>query len=355
MRLGVIGAGNYAKVMLLPYLSAMKGVELAGVCTSTGISANHAARKYGFEFCTTDDEEIFKDKDINAVVIATRHNLHAPLTIRALASGKHVFAEKPLATTEEQLAQVVEAAQAADRFVMVGFDRRFAPLVAEAKKAFAGHSGPLSMIYRVNAGAIPPDHWTQDPEEGGGRVIGEVCHFIDLLQFLCGAKPFEVYAVAAGSGESGKPEDNLSVTIEFEDGSIGTIAYFSTGDKAIPKEYIEVYGEGKTFIIEDFRRAVFASGGNVRTFRGHGQDKGQKAELQAFVDAVLGRRPVPIPFDELIYTTLTTFRVLDSIRERRPVPVEWWLGQDTEAEEIAATRGEIGDANDADSPERSGQ
>ena len=134
---------------------------------------------------------------------------------------------------------------------MVGSNRG-SLLVVEAKRAFAGHAGPLSMIYRINAGAVPSDHWTQDPEEGGGRVIGEVCHFVDLLQFLCGAKPESVYAVAAGKGDSGLPEDNLSITIRFEDGSIGTIAYFSTGDRAIPKEYIEIYGEGKTFIIEDF-------------------------------------------------------------------------------------------------------
>jgi predicted dehydrogenase len=184
----MIGAGNYARLMLLPHLSKMKEVELVGVSTSTGISGKYVAKKYGFRFCATDNEEILKDKEINAVVIATRHNLHAELTMRALASGKHVFVEKPLATNEEELARLVEVANNSDKLVMVGFNRRFAPLVVEAKKAFAGHAGPLSMIYRINAGAIPSDHWTQDPEEGGGRVIGEVCHFVDLLQFLCGGK-----------------------------------------------------------------------------------------------------------------------------------------------------------------------
>ena len=329
VRLGMIGAGNYAKLMLLPHLSKMKDVELCGVCTSTGMSGKHVARKYGFRFCTTDSEEIFKSKDINAVVIATRHNLHAELAMRALASGKHVFVEKPLATNEEELARMVEAVRSSDKLIMVGFNRRFAPLVVEAKKVFAGHAGPLSMIYRVNAGAIPSDHWTQDPEEGGGRVIGEVCHFVDLLQFLCGSKPESVYALAAGNGDSGLPEDNLSITIRFEDGSIGTTAYFSTGDKAIPKEYIEIYGEGKTFIIEDFRRARFASGGDVRVIRGKGQDKGQRGELLAFAEAILGKRPAPIPFEELVYTTLTTFRILDSIRERREVSVEWRLDSNT--------------------------
>lgn len=336
VRLGVIGAGNYAKLMLLPNLSRMKAVELCGVSTSTGISGKHVAEKYGFRFCTTDNEEILKDENINAVVIATRHNLHADLVIRALGCGKHVFVEKPLATDEEELARLVEAVQKTDKLIMVGFNRRFAPLVVEAKKVFGGHSGPLSMIYRVNAGTVPAEHWTQDLDEGGGRVIGEVCHFVDLLQFLCGAKPEKVYAVAAGKGERNIPEDNLSVTIKFEDGSIGTIGYFSTGDRAVPKEYVEVYGDGKTFILEDFRRARFASGGDVRVIRAKGQDKGQKGELLAFVEAVLGKRPAPIPFYEMIYSTLTTFRILDSLRERCEVPVGWSLS--STVDEAAASK-----------------
>ena len=325
VRLGMIGAGNYAKLMLLPHLSRMREVELVGVSTSTGMSGKHVANKYRFRFCATDKEEILRDKDINAVLIATRHNLHAELAMRALASGKHVFVEKPLATNEEELSRLVEAVRSSDKLMMIGFNRRFAPLVVEAKRVFAGHAGPLSMIYRINAGAIPSDHWTQDLEEGGGRVIGEVCHFVDLLQFLCGSRPESVHALAAGNGNSRLPEDNLSIMIKFEDGSIGTIAYFSTGDKAIPKEYIEIYGEGKTFIIEDFRRARFARGGNVRVIRGRGQDKGHKAELLAFAEAVLGKRSVPVPFEESVYTTLATFRILDSVRERCEVAVGWSL------------------------------
>lgn len=330
VKLGMIGAGNYAKLMLLPHLSKMKTVELTGVSASTGTSAKHTAVKYGFRFCATDNDEIFKDRDTNAVIIATRHNLHAELAVRALDAGKHVFVEKPLAIKETELVRIAEVASKSDKLLMVGFNRRFAPLSLEAKKAFAGHIGPLSMVYRVNAGAIPADHWTQAPEEGGGRVIGEVCHFVDLLQFFCGAKPESVYAVVAGKQGTGLLEDNLSISIKFEDGSIGTIAYFSTGDKAVPKEYIEIYGEGKIFIIEDFRRAKFAKGGGIRVIRGRGQDKGQKAELLAFVDAVLGKRPAPIPFDELIYTTLTTFRILDSIRKGSEVLVGWSTDPNTE-------------------------
>ncbi len=323
VRVGLIGAGNYATLMLLPHLSEMENVELVGVSTSTGISGKHAAQKFGFEFCTTDNAQILEDKDVNAVVIATRHNLHAELAAGALSAGKHVFVEKPLALNEEELRRVVDAVSESNRHIMVGFNRRFAPLVLEAKKFFGEHTGPLSMLYRVNAGAIPLDHWTQDPEEGGGRIIGEVCHFVDLLQFLCGSKPVKVYALAGGKAEGASVEDNLTVTIGFENGSIGTIAYFSTGDKVIPKEYIEVYGAGKTFIIEDFRRARCASGGNVRTIRGRGQDKGQAGTLSAFADSVMGRRTELLPLDELVYTTLATFRILDSIHTGSEVPVEW--------------------------------
>lgn len=337
VKLGMIGAGNYAKLMLLPHLSKIKGVQLTGVCTSTGLSAKHTADKYGFRFCATDAEEIFSDTHSNAVVIATRHNLHAEMVIRALVGRKHVFVEKPLATSEEELAEVVKTAKDADRMVMVGFNRRFAPLAVEAKRAFSGVEGPLSMMYRVNAGAIPSDHWTQDREEGGGRIIGEVCHFVDLMQFFCDAKPETVYAVAARGHSSEKLEDNVSITIGFEDGSIGTIAYFSTGDKAIPKEYVEIYGGGQTFIIEDFKRARFAKGGSVRTVRGRGQDKGQRAELQAFIGAVQGKRSVPIPFYQLVYTSLTTYRAIDSLRQGEELPVEWTLG--LEGERPAGNRG----------------
>jgi predicted dehydrogenase len=329
-RVGMIGAGNYATLMLLPHLSKMENVELVGVSTSTGMSGKHAAQKFGFRFCTTDNVQILEDKDVNSVVIATRHNLHAELAVGTLSSGKHVFVEKPLALNEEELKYVVDAANESGKHVMVGFNRRFAPLVLEAKRFFGEQTGPLSMLYRVNAGAIPSEHWTQDPEEGGGRVIGEVCHFVDLLQFLCGSKPVKVYALAGAKPEGTSVDDNLTITIAFENGSIGTIAYFSNGDKAIPKEYIEVYGAGKTFIIDDFRRARYASGGNVRTIRGRGQDKGQSGALSAFVDSVMGKRAVPIPFDELVYTTLTTFRILDSVRTGDEMPVEWLLEYDVD-------------------------
>lgn len=323
VRLGLIGAGDYAKLILLPNLAKMRKVCLLGVSTTTGLSCRHVADKYGFHFCATDNEEILGNDDINTVIIATRHNLHAELTIRALKAGKHVFVEKPLAINEDDLLKVSDTFKSSDRFLMVGFNRRFAYLAAEAKRAFTPHASPLSMVYRVNAGAVPKEHWTQDIEEGGGRVIGEVCHFVDFLQFICGSAPASVYAAATKAGD-GKPEDNLTVTICFNDGSVGIIAYLSTGDKAIPKEYIEIYGEGKTFIIDDFRKARYAKGGNIKTIHKKTQNKGHALELKAFVEAICEKGNPPIPFNDVVYSTLATFRILDSLESNSVVPVEWF-------------------------------
>lgn len=320
---GAIGAGNYARLMLLPHLSKMRDVKLTGVVTSTGISSRHAAGKFGFGFCATDVQELLSDGDTNAVVIATRHDTHSQLAMRALRAGKHVFVEKPLALDEKELWDVISAANDSGRLLMVGFNRRFAPAAIQAKAAFESYDGPLSMVYRVNAGSIPAEHWTQDSSEGGGRIIGEACHFVDLMQHLCGSIPVAVYALAGGKGHNAAVEDNVTVTVEFENGSIGALAYFTTGDKAIPKEHIEIYGGGKTAIIEDFRRIQIASGGNVRIVRGRGQDKGQNNMLDAFAEALRSGVPCPIPLEQLVATTLTTFRVLDSIRTRTVMPVEW--------------------------------
>jgi predicted dehydrogenase len=257
-------------------------------------------------------------------VIATRHDSHAGFAKAALEAGKHVFVEKPLATNEEDLRALVAAAEAAERHLMVGFNRRFAPLVQRAREIFAHRSQPLSMIYRVNAGAVPASHWMQDTAEGGGRIVGEVCHFVDLLQYLCGAPPVSVFAACAG-GEMGSvpSEDVVTITLRFADGSLGTIHYFANGHRAIPKEHIEIYGGGRTFILEDFRQARCAAGSAISRWKSRDQDKGQQAEVQAFVAAVKTGGPTPIPLSEAVLTTLTTFRALDSLRQVEEVPITW--------------------------------
>lgn len=312
--LGLLGAGNFARLMLLPRLKKMPGVRLVGLATATGLSGRHTGDKYGFTYCTTDNEQILSDPTINAVVIATRHNTHADLAARALRAGKHVFVEKPLATSEEELNSVLAAAQETGRVLMVGFNRRFAPLGVLARETFAGHSQPLCMLYRVNAGYVPPEHWTHDPQEGGGRVIGEVCHFVDFLQYVCGSAPVEVSACGVAAG-SLSPEDHLAVNLRFADGSIGTVLYFANGDKALPKEYVEIYGGGKTLVIDDFRHGRLAQSGRVRRLGGRRQDKGHTEELLAWAKAVVEGGPSPVPLVDSVVTTLATFAIMESLRQ----------------------------------------
>lgn len=324
VKVGVIGAGQYARQMLLPKIKDLPNVSLVGLATSRGITSYDGAKAFGFQYATTETKQILEDKNINSVIIATRHDSHAPLAISAMNAGKHVFVEKPLATNETDLRAIIETVNRTQKHIFVGFNRRFAPLVQQAKEKFRNHTQPLSMLYRINSGAIPAVSWVQDSEEGGGRIIGEVCHFVDLLQYLCGSRPVSVYAQAVGGNTGGIPaEDVISITIRFEDGSIGTIHYFSNGDKAVSKEYLEVFGGGKVYILEDFRSAKFVEGGKINVWKGQGQDKGQQSQMQAMAEAIRKGGSSSIPLEELVATTLTTFRVRDSLRTRKEEPVEW--------------------------------
>jgi predicted dehydrogenase len=324
VRVGVIGAGNYARLMLLPRLKEMRDVRLVGVATARGVSADDAAKRFGFAFAATDPRAILDDPGIDLVVIATRHDSHAALAAAALAAGKHVFVEKPLATNEDDLRTVVAAAEQAETHLMVGFNRRFAPLARQAREKLRDRAQPLAMVYRVNAGALPASHWARDPEEGGGRIIGEVCHFIDLLQYLCGSAPVSVFAASvSGDGGSAPPEETVTITLRFADGSIGSIHYFANGHRAVPKEYLEVYGGGRTLILDDFRRARWAEGKSVARWKSRAQDKGQRGELEALLEAIRTGTPSPIPLAQAVLTTLASFRILDSLRWGRELPVDW--------------------------------
>lgn len=307
--LGVIGAGGYVPAMLLPHFKN-ENVEFRSIATASGISAHDVGKRFGFAYAVSSAEEVLDDKDVNLVVIGTRHDLHAELARQALLRNKNVFVEKPLALNDEQLDQLLEAASHATGRLMVGFNRRFSPLGQEAKSLFAKRDTPLSILYRVNAGHLAKEHWTQDPVEGGGRIIGEVCHFIDFMQFLTGAPPVTVFAESV-SAKSPKivDADSVFITLRFADGSNGAIAYLSEGDKSLPKERIEIFGGGKSFLIDDFRKGKAA------------QDKGQRSQIQWICAAVLEGGPAPIDLNELTATTRATFRILDSLRERRPFEV----------------------------------
>ena len=314
VRLGVIGAGNFARSVLLPRLKKMSEVEMSGVATATGRNAKATAEQFGFEWCTTDYKQLIESSEIDAVLIATRHDLHAEITARALIAGKTTFVEKPLSTTREGLDEVARALEVAGDRLQVGFNRRFSPLAVKLRDAFKGIES-LAMTYRINAGHVPPDSWVAGAE-GGGRIVGEVCHFVDFFQFLTGADPVEVFAY-----RTALHADNLAVVVKFSDGSTGNINYFSTGDRAFPKERIEVYGGGRVGVIDDFRSIeIWRDGKRTRSARLN-QDKGIDNELTTFVAWTRNGGGAPIPARDLVITTLATFAIERSLESGRPEKV----------------------------------
>lgn len=306
-RVAFIGLGNYAKGTLLPALRKSTDVTLTTVVTSTGISANHSANKFGFEAASTDPAVVMADATTDTVFIATRHDSHARLAAEALGAGKHVFCEKPLALNEQDLADVMAAAHGASGILTVGFNRRFAPLLTKAKAALEPRSGPLVMLYRINAGAVPADSWLQRAE-GGGRIIGEVCHFVDALTFLAGSLPIEVHAIAARNHA-----DAVSILLKFSDGSTGTIIYSSLGDPSVPKEYLEVFADGCVVRLDDFRQLTVTRRGKSTSAK-TAQDKGQHNLVAAFLEATHGLRPLPIPLADLAAVSLATLAIEESLR-----------------------------------------
>ncbi len=310
---GVIGAGTVANGVLLPAMRAAAGTELVGVCTMSGTSAHRAASRMGFRYCTTDEQEILGDPSINTVVIATRHNLHAPQVVAALNAGKHVFCEKPLCLSREELAGIARAHASASRLLMVGFNRRFAPLALKMRSAIAATSEPLLVHYRVNAGFLPSTHWTQTADEGGGRIVGEVCHFVDLISFLTDSTVASVNAAALPNGGR-YSNDNVTMTLQMQNGSVATILYAANGDTAFPKERVEVFGGGRVAVLDNFRSLEIVSGGRRRVTRSRlYQDKGHRLEWDAFAAAVRGERTVPITFEQIVNTSLATFAIVEAM------------------------------------------
>jgi predicted dehydrogenase/threonine dehydrogenase-like Zn-dependent dehydrogenase len=321
VRVGLIGAGSYARKFLLPQLQAA-GAELHAIVTANGISARDIGAQYGFNYCASQADEVINDEAVNLVVIATRHDTHARLAAEALRAGRHVFVEKPLALTDEELDEVSAAAAQTDARLFVGFNRRFAPLAQRAQEFFADVRAPLSIVYRVNAGRIARDHWIQDERTGGGRIVGEVCHFVDLMQFLTGARVVRVFAesITAQSYEI-VADDSVLITLRFADGSNGTICYLAEGDAALAKERIEIFGAGRSFVLDDFRRAGLYRNGRAEQVKLRGQDKGQANEVRALVAMVREQQPAPIALEDLIATTRATFRIRTALRTGTPQAV----------------------------------
>tara|TARA_R110000751_G_scaffold68236_2_gene138900 strand:+ start:10579 stop:12699 length:2121 start_codon:yes stop_codon:yes gene_type:complete len=312
-----VGAGNYASRVLMPAFKAA-GASLDMVVTSGGVSAVHHGDKQGFIKASTDFEQVLIDPAINTVVIATQHNLHAQQTIAALKNEKHVFVEKPLALVESEIDEI-EAAyyeSATKPKVMVGYNRRFAPHVVKMKQLLGSVNGPKTFIMTMNAGDIPAEHWTQDITVGGGRIIGEACHYIDLMRHLAGSKITGFNAMCLGDSPGiAVRDDKASITLSFADGSIGTIHYFANGGKEFPKERIEVFANDGVLQLDNFRKLIGFGWRNFSKMKLSSQDKGQKDCSKAFVQSIQQGQASPIGFDEIIEVARISCQVAESLRK----------------------------------------
>lgn len=317
--MGFVGSGNYATAVLIPAFKATDA-RLKVVASNGGVSGVHAGRKFGFEETTTDTESVFADSQVNTVVISTRHDSHAAMVCRALQAGKHVFIEKPIALSVAELKDIEKAyskalARGKRLALMVGFNRRFAPHVQKIKVMLGAVKEPKVFLMTVNAGVIPPDHWTQDPEVGGGRIVGEACHFVDLLRFLADAEITDCCARSVGrKGGAGVVEDKATITLSFADGSMGTIHYLANGHKSFPKERLEVFCGGRILQLDNFRCLTGFGWPGFRKMRMWRQDKGQKACAAAFVKAIGETGGSPIPFDQIMEVGRVTIDVTNRLR-----------------------------------------
>jgi polar amino acid transport system substrate-binding protein len=315
---GFIGAGSFAQKSLIPF--AQRGEDLVFVVTSRGVTAKSVGEKFHFRSHSTEAGDLLSDPAVGTVFIATRHDTHAVFAMAALEAAKNVFVEKPLAISENELAQVVEVARRRiDCRLMVGYNRRFSPLARRAREVFQRVAEPMLINYRVNAGVLPKDHWTQT-EQGGGRILGEVCHFVDFMQFILGSDPVEVYAMSVSADNAQAPDyDNVIISLRFQNGSVGQIAYLACGDRMLSKERIEIFGGAQAFIIDDFRRGEHYVGGTRRVVKMSG--KGHPEEVGEFLHAIREGCPSPIPLHSLALTSAATFAVLDSLRTGLPQSV----------------------------------
>jgi predicted dehydrogenase/threonine dehydrogenase-like Zn-dependent dehydrogenase len=315
--LGVIGAGAFARAVLLPELRRLSQVELHTIVTTKGADAEHVAGTFGFRSAAADSSLVLANPEINAVLIATRHDSHAELTARALEAGKSVLVEKPLGLSHEELTRVAAAREGSAGFFQIGFNRRYAPMAVKIRDLLAAVTGPKFVVLRINAGAVAGDSWVNDPDKGGGRVLGEMCHFVDLARFFIGRPIRFVHADAAKA--SGAAADDVSAMLRFADGSLATIAYTGLGDAALGKELVEAYGGGEAIRMDNFMQLTIAAGGKSRTKKASRQDKGFAAALRAFTDAVIAGGPAPVPEDELMETSTATIAVLESLGSGRRV------------------------------------
>jgi predicted dehydrogenase/threonine dehydrogenase-like Zn-dependent dehydrogenase len=323
VQLGVLGAGNFANAVMLPALSKIPSVKLVAIASGSGYHAEYCSKKFGFKYTAATEDEVLQDPEINTVCILTRHHLHADQVLRFLQAGRHVYCEKPLAITREQLSQISQQILTQDqtRLLMVGFNRRFAPLARKLFEFISQSQEPLVASYRVNAGFLPLNHWTQDPLQGGGRIIGEGCHFVDFLTFLVGAPP--IFVITQALPDDGRyQEDNIVMNFSFPNGSVGSVIYLANGDKSFPKERLEVFSGGRVAVLDDFRTLELVQNGKNQIYRSRlRQDKGHRAEWESFSQAILQGGPPPIPYEHIFGVTQATFAAIESLHSGQIVPI----------------------------------
>lgn len=309
----VIGAGNFTNQMLLPAIKKSDAV-LKTIVSSGGVNGVHVGKRFGFESTTTDGDSVIMDKTVNTVFITTRHDSHAYYVKSALNAKKNVFVEKPICLTKEELDELRTIPLENGQVIMVGFNRRFSPHVKKMKELLATATQPKTMVMLVNAGDIPADHWTQDLDVGGGRIIGEACHFIDLLRFLANSPIKDVHAVKVGeSSQNDITEDKVTITLSFEDGSIGTVHYFANGHKSYPKEKLDVFVGGKILSLNNYKILEGYGWSQFKKMKLWNQDKGHQAGVQEFINAVKsGVNPIPV--DEIFEVTKTTLDIVEQLR-----------------------------------------
>jgi predicted dehydrogenase len=311
---GWIGCGAFARSVLIPAVRDAE-LRLVAVASEHGLSARSAAEKFEFEAVCSSADDVFAREDVGAVFITSPHATHADLVCRALRAGKHVFVEKPLAIRRDELEEISRALDESDAMLMAGFNRRFSPFAVEARKALAG-AGPFSFHYRVNAGRAPADHWVRDPAQGG-RIVGEVCHFVDLMTFLAGGSLEEVFAVSSRFDPAGGVED-IQMTLRFSDGTAGAITYLTSNDAPISKEHLEIWAPNQMIDLDDFEQAWFYKDGKERNLRWRRRAKGHAQEVAAFHEAMKRGGEPPIAFDDLARTTIATIEALKCLETGVP-------------------------------------
>ena len=323
VNLGIIGAGQFAKGTLLPIVQKLSYVNPKSIATASGMNSKDVGDKFGFEYCTSDYLKILEDSDVTCVMITTRHHLHAKLAVESLKHDKDVFVEKPLALNLSELKALTDVYRDSQRGLMVGFNRRFSPFAIRAKKLLDHSMEPMIINCRVNAGFVSKDSWIQAREEGGGRIIGEICHFIDLIQFFTQSMPVRVYAeTISNQSKNYTNTDNIVISIKLENGSSASVVYAANGDKSFPRERIEIFRDESVCLIDNFKSMLFTKGGKRKKMKRFNVDRGHQQELTTFFSCIKDGKQMPVDFTEYVFTTLTTFAIEESINRGIPVDID---------------------------------